>query len=132
MHDLVIRGGTVVDGTGSAPREADVAVDSGRITTVGRVPQAGREEFDARDHVVTPGFVDIHRTRRRWLAARSPIGPSAGLARPRYVACLISSSLTSQSCRATSGSLEISLEATASFFTKYSPVVVATSGDDAR
>jgi N-acyl-D-aspartate/D-glutamate deacylase len=60
MHDLVIRGGTVVDGTGSAPREADVAVDSGRITAVGSVPQSGREELDARDRVVTPGFVDIH------------------------------------------------------------------------
>jgi N-acyl-D-aspartate/D-glutamate deacylase len=60
MHDLVIRGGTVVDGTGSAPREADVAVDSGRITTVGRVSERGREELDARDRVVTPGFVDIH------------------------------------------------------------------------
>ncbi|MEN8160769.1 MAG: amidohydrolase family protein, partial [Myxococcota bacterium] len=60
MHDLVIRGGTVVDGTGSAPREADVAVDEGRIAAVGRVTERGREELDARDRLVTPGFVDIH------------------------------------------------------------------------
>jgi N-acyl-D-aspartate/D-glutamate deacylase len=60
MHDLVVRGGTVVDGTGSAPREADVAIDDGRIAAVGRVAERGREEIDGRDRVVTPGFVDIH------------------------------------------------------------------------
>jgi N-acyl-D-aspartate/D-glutamate deacylase len=58
--DLVIRGGTVVDGTGSAPREADIAVDKGRIVEVGKVSAAGREEIDARGLLVTPGWVDIH------------------------------------------------------------------------
>jgi len=60
MHDRVIRGGTVVDGSGAAPREADLAIDAGRITEVGRVSEKGREELDARGKLVTPGFVDIH------------------------------------------------------------------------
>ncbi|MFE4501928.1 amidohydrolase family protein [Rhodococcus sp. NPDC056743] len=60
MHDLVIRGGTVVDGTGSAPRRADVAVDGGTITAIGEVPEAGRREIDASGKLVIPGFVDIH------------------------------------------------------------------------
>ena len=59
-HDLVIRGGTVADGSGGALREADVAVDAGRITAVGAVRGRGAEEFDARGLLVTPGFVDIH------------------------------------------------------------------------
>ena len=58
--DLVIRGGTVADGTGGAPFEADVAVAGGRIAAVGTVPGAGREEVAARGRLVTPGFVDIH------------------------------------------------------------------------
>jgi N-acyl-D-amino-acid deacylase len=60
LHDLVVRAGLVVDGTGGAPRLADVAVDGGRITEVGRVDVAGTEEIDAAGQVVTPGFVDIH------------------------------------------------------------------------
>jgi N-acyl-D-aspartate/D-glutamate deacylase len=59
-HDLVIRGGVVVDGTGTAPREADVAIDGGRITAVGTVTRRGRDEIDADGLLVTPGFVDIH------------------------------------------------------------------------
>lgn len=58
--DLVIRGGTVVDGTGSAPREADVGIVGGRIAAVGALPGGGAEEIDARGKLVTPGFVDIH------------------------------------------------------------------------
>ena len=60
MHDLVIRGGTVVDGTGGEPFEADVAIDGGTITAVGRSLPRGREEIDAAGSVVAPGFVDIH------------------------------------------------------------------------
>src|SRR5690349_17793066 len=60
MHDLVIRGGTVVDGSGSAPRIADVAVDNGRITAVERSVDRGHREIDATGLLVTPGFVDIH------------------------------------------------------------------------
>ena len=60
MHDLVIRGGLVVDGTGTEPVEADVAVDAGRISRVGEVHTRGREEIDASGLVVTPGFIDPH------------------------------------------------------------------------
>jgi len=60
MHDLVIRGGTVVDGTGAAPRETDVGIDGGTIAEVGRIAERGRDEIDARGKLVTPGFVDIH------------------------------------------------------------------------
>jgi N-acyl-D-aspartate/D-glutamate deacylase len=59
-HDLVIRGGTVVDGTGARRRTADVAVTDGRITQVGRVDSSGFREVNADGAVVTPGFVDIH------------------------------------------------------------------------
>ena len=59
-HDLVVRGGTVVDGTGAERRAADVAVDDGRITAVGDVAGGGREELDATGLLVTPGWVDVH------------------------------------------------------------------------
>lgn len=58
--DLVIRGGTVVDGTGGAPYVADVAIAKGSIAAVGTSLPAGREEIDATGKLVTPGFVDIH------------------------------------------------------------------------
>ena len=58
--DLVIRGGTVVDGTGGSAFEADVAVAGGRIVEVGRVLRRGTEEIDARGRLVMPGFVDVH------------------------------------------------------------------------
>jgi N-acyl-D-aspartate/D-glutamate deacylase len=59
-HDLVIRGGTVVDGTGAAARTADVAVRDGIVTDVGRVSGRARRTVDADGLLVTPGFVDIH------------------------------------------------------------------------
>ncbi len=58
--DLVIRGGTIVDGTGAPPFEGDVAIEGGRIAAVGKVDGAGREEIDARGLLVTPGFIDVH------------------------------------------------------------------------
>jgi len=60
MNDLVIRSGSLVDGTGSPPKTADVAVNDGVITEVGRVSSPGREEIDADGLLVTPGFVDVH------------------------------------------------------------------------
>jgi N-acyl-D-aspartate/D-glutamate deacylase len=60
MHDLVIRGGLVVDGTGAAPRIADVAVNGGLVTAVGQIPAKGAREIDATGLLVTPGWVDIH------------------------------------------------------------------------
>ena len=59
-YDLVIRNGTVVDGTGAPRRQADVAVVADRIVAVGDVDGSGREEIDADGHVVAPGFVDGH------------------------------------------------------------------------
>src|SRR5579871_399052 len=58
--DLVIRGGTVFDGTGAGGREADVGVIDGAIAEVGRIAGRGAEEIDARGLMVTPGFVDVH------------------------------------------------------------------------
>ncbi|MGJ8535835.1 MAG: N-acyl-D-amino-acid deacylase family protein [Parasphingopyxis sp.] len=60
MHDLVIRGGTIVDGFGGAPFTADVAIDGDTITQIGEVAEAGREEIDAAGKIVAPGFVDVH------------------------------------------------------------------------
>ncbi len=61
MHDLVVRGGTLVDGTDAEPRTADVAIDAGRITEVGRLDDTtAKETVDADGLLVTPGFVDIH------------------------------------------------------------------------
>jgi N-acyl-D-aspartate/D-glutamate deacylase len=60
MHDLVIRGGLVVDGSGDAPREADVAIDGELIAAVGSDLGSARREVDARGKVVAPGWVDIH------------------------------------------------------------------------
>lgn len=59
-YDLVIRGGTLADGTGAELREADIAIANGTIAAVGTVSGTGREEIDAKGHLVTPGFVDIH------------------------------------------------------------------------
>jgi N-acyl-D-aspartate/D-glutamate deacylase len=60
MPDLVVRAGTVVDGTGAPARTADVAVHGGRIVAVGRVEGRGDREIDADGLVVAPGFVDPH------------------------------------------------------------------------
>ena len=60
MHDLVIRQGTVIDGTGDDRRQADVAVDGDLITAVGNEIKPGRREIDAEGMLVMPGFVDIH------------------------------------------------------------------------
>jgi N-acyl-D-aspartate/D-glutamate deacylase len=59
-HDLIVRHGTVVDGTGRAAQRADLAIDGDRITAIGRIEGLGAREIDARGCVVTPGFVDIH------------------------------------------------------------------------
>lgn len=60
MHDLVIRGGTIVDGTGGAPFVADIAIDGDRITAIGGNIGNGTQELNAQGKIVTPGFVDVH------------------------------------------------------------------------
>lgn len=59
-YDLVVRGGTLVDGSGGESFEGDVAVLNGRIAKVGKVAERGRDEIAAHGKLVTPGFVDIH------------------------------------------------------------------------
>ncbi len=58
--DLIVRGGIIVDGSGSEPFTGDVAVHDGQIVAVGRVGGEGKRELDADGLLVTPGFVDIH------------------------------------------------------------------------
>jgi N-acyl-D-aspartate/D-glutamate deacylase len=60
MVDLVIRGGRLCDGSGAPARDADVAIDGGRIVAIGTVPSPGRHEIDAHGLLVAPGFVDVH------------------------------------------------------------------------
>src|SRR5471030_83365 len=60
MADIVIRNGTIIDGTGAPPFEADIAIENGRIAAVGKIASRGSEEIDARGKVVTPGFIDPH------------------------------------------------------------------------
>src|ERR671915_124683 len=59
-RDVVVRGGVVVAGTGAPARTADVGIDEGRITAVGRIDGRGEREIDADGALVTPGWVDIH------------------------------------------------------------------------
>ena len=60
QFDLVIRGGTIVDGTGADPFRGDLAVKDGVIAAIGAVEGSAREELDASGKIVTPGFVDVH------------------------------------------------------------------------
>jgi N-acyl-D-amino-acid deacylase len=59
-YDLVVRNGTVVDGSGLAAFRADVGIVVGRIARIGRIRERGKAEVDAEGHVVTPGFIDGH------------------------------------------------------------------------
>ena len=60
MHDLVIRNGKIFDGSGGKPFVGDIAIDDGRISFVGKVTNSGKEEIDAHNNLITPGWVDIH------------------------------------------------------------------------
>src|SRR5688572_32962052 len=60
MHDLLIRGGSVVDGTGAPARNADIAIAAGRIAEVGKVSGGAKQVIDADGCVVSPGFIDPH------------------------------------------------------------------------
>jgi N-acyl-D-amino-acid deacylase len=60
MHDIVIRGGTIVDGSGRAPFTGDVAIEGSRLVGVGGKQGPGRREIDAGGLLVTPGWVDVH------------------------------------------------------------------------
>ena len=60
LHDLVIRNGKIIDGTGKKPFPGDIAIDNGKISAVGIVENQGKKEVDAKGNLVTPGWVDIH------------------------------------------------------------------------
>ena len=60
MHDIVIRGGTIMDGTGKCAFSGDVAIAEGRITGVGGKQGPARREIDATGLMITPGWVDVH------------------------------------------------------------------------
>jgi N-acyl-D-amino-acid deacylase len=59
-HDIVIRGGEIVDGTGAAPFSGDVGIKDGRIAEIGKIAERGAEEIDADGLTVSPGFIDLH------------------------------------------------------------------------
>ena len=77
MTDLVIRNGTVIDGTGAEPFQADIAIQDGKITAVGKVSTRGREEIDAKGRIVTPGFIDPHSHYDAQVTWSSQITPSS-------------------------------------------------------
>lgn len=60
MVDLIIRGGSLIDGTGAAARQADIAIHDGQIVAVGALDLDARETIDATGKLVTPGWVDVH------------------------------------------------------------------------
>ena len=74
---LVIRGGTVIDGSGGPPREAAVSIVDGRIAAIGKVTASGAEEIDARGKLVMPGFVDVHTHYDAQVTWTSHITPSS-------------------------------------------------------
>lgn len=76
-HDLIIRGGTIIDGTGAEGFAGDVAVSGGVITQIGKVNGRGIEEIDARGQIVTPGFVDLHTHYDGQVAWGEAISPSS-------------------------------------------------------
>jgi N-acyl-D-aspartate/D-glutamate deacylase len=75
--DLVIRGGTLFDGSGGEPYQADVAVSGGVISAIGGDLPVGREEIDAAGRIVTPGFIDVHTHYDAQVTWSSRINPSS-------------------------------------------------------
>src|SRR4026207_1434765 len=84
-YDLVVRGGTIVDGSGLPRARADVRGNGSTIVAVGRIDGAGRREVDAEGLVVTPGFVDGH-THMDAQVFWDPIGSCLGHPRPTAAA----------------------------------------------
>ena len=78
LYDVIIRNGTIVDGTGAPAFTGDVAISGDRIAAVGHVIGSAREEIDARDKIVTPGFVDIHTHYDGQVTWDTQLAPSSG------------------------------------------------------
>jgi N-acyl-D-amino-acid deacylase len=77
IYDLVIRGGTVVDGTGQPPYLGDVAIKGGKISAIGIVSGAGHDEISAVGKIVTPGFIDVHTHYDGQVTWESRLAPSS-------------------------------------------------------
>lgn len=77
-YDLILRGGTVHDGLGSAPRVASVAIKDGRIAAIGDIAGSADQEIDARGLLVTPGFVDVHTHYDGQTTWENRLAPSSG------------------------------------------------------
>ena len=75
--DLIVRGGTICDGSGSEPFVGDVAVKDGVIVAVGKIDGSANQEIDARDRLVTPGFVDVHTHYDGQITWESRLAPSS-------------------------------------------------------
>ena len=76
-HSIVIRGGTIIDGTGRDPYEGDVAISHGCIVAIGKGIGPGVEEIDAKGQIVTPGFIDVHTHYDAQVTWSSQITPSS-------------------------------------------------------
>ncbi|MEH3099465.1 N-acyl-D-amino-acid deacylase family protein [Sphingomonas adhaesiva] len=79
MYDLIVRNGTIVDGTGAAPWRGDVAIRGDRIVAVGAVTGPATREIDATGRLVTPGWVDIHTHYDGQITWASRLDPSSTL-----------------------------------------------------
>ncbi|MGF7150139.1 N-acyl-D-aspartate/D-glutamate deacylase [Sphingomonas zeicaulis] len=77
LHDVVIRGGTIVDGTGAVPYVADIGLRDGVIAEIGTIETGGRNEIDAAGLTVTPGFVDVHTHYDGQITWESRMAPSS-------------------------------------------------------
>ena len=76
MHDIAIRGGVVIDGTGGPARRGDIGITSGRVTAIGEVGPA-RQTIEADGQVVAPGFVDVHTHIDAQVCWDTTLGPSS-------------------------------------------------------
>ena len=77
MADVVIRGGTILDGLGGEPFEADLAIDGSKISEIGENVPKGKEEIDATGKIVTPGFIDPHTHYDAQVTWSNSISPSS-------------------------------------------------------
>ena len=88
MHDLIIKNGLIVDGTGTPGYRGDVAVDGDRIVAVGQVSGTARRTLDAGGQMITPGFVDIHTHYDGQVSWDSVLAPSSSpRSAPRPAPC---------------------------------------------